>query len=174
VLVGVLLISGIVGGQVEGEDPFRGALVGVAMAVLYVAFLLIIRQSGSGGASPVSILVDATIGAAVGALLLSPIDPRFSLSPSWPSHGWLLALALSAQVIGWLTITYVLPLLEAWEVSIMLVLEPALTVIWAFVIFHETFTSPQFLGLLLVIGGVAVVAASGRSPDPLSVGPNVV
>jgi len=167
VLVGVLLISGIVGGNAGGEDPVRGALVGLAMAILYVTFLLILRQSGSRGGSAVGILLDATIGAAVGALLLAPIDPRFSLAPTWPSHWWLLALALSAQVIGWLIITYVLPKIEAWESSMLLVLEPALTVLWAYMVFHETFSAAQFAGFVLVIGGVAVVATSRWSPDPL-------
>lgn len=167
VLFGVLLISGVVGGDVAGEDPVRGAMVGLAMAILYVVFVLILRQSGMGGASPVGILLDATTGAAVGALLLASIDPGFSLAPSWPSHGWLLALALSAQVIGWLIITYVLPTIEAWESSMMLVLEPALTVLWAFLIFRETFSLSQFTGLVLVMGGVAVVATSRRSASPL-------
>lgn len=174
VLVGVLLISGVVGGQATGEDPVRGAVVGLTMALLYVTFLLILRQSGTGGVSPVGILFDATIGAAVGALLLSPIDPGFSLIPSSPSHWWLLALALSAQVIGWLIITYVLPMIDAWESSMLLILEPALTVLWAYLVFHETFTLPQFAGLVLVIGGVAVVAASRRSPDRLPLATPVV
>jgi drug/metabolite transporter (DMT)-like permease len=174
VLVGVLLISGVVGADVAGDDPVRGALVGLAMAILYVVFLLILRQAGTGGASPVGILLDATAGAAVGALLLAPIDPGFSLVPSWPSHGWLLALALSAQVIGWLIITYVLPKIEAWESSMMLVLEPALTVLWAFLVFAETFSLSQFVGLFLVIGGVAVVATTRRSTSLLPVPPPVV
>jgi drug/metabolite transporter (DMT)-like permease len=174
VLVGVLLISGVVGGHVAGDDPVRGALVGLAMAILYVTFLLILRQSGAGGVSPVGILLDATIGAGVGALLLAPIDPAFSLVPSWPSHGWLLALALSAQVIGWLIITYVLPMIDAWESSMMLILEPALTVLWAFLVFSETFSLSQFTGLVLVIAGVAVVAASRRGPGPVPLVPPMV
>lgn len=167
VLLGVLLISGVVGGDVAGKDPVLGAMVGLVMAILYVVFLLILRHSGTGGASPVAILLDATAGAAVGALLLGPIDSGFSLAVSWPSHGWLLALALGAQVIGWLIITYVLPKIEAWESSMMLVLEPALTVVWALLIFQETFSGPQLAGLVLVIAGVAAVAVSRRSATPL-------
>jgi drug/metabolite transporter (DMT)-like permease len=170
----VLLISGVVGEDVAGQDPVLGALVGLAMAILYVVFVLIIRHAGTGGASPVGILLDATGGAAAGALLLAPIDPAFSLTPSWPSHGWLLALAVSAQVIGWLIITYVLPKIEAWESSMMLVLEPALTVLWAFLVFAERFSLSQFAGLVLVIGGVAVVAISRRGPSQVQVVPPVV
>lgn len=173
VLFGVLLISGVVGADVAGDDPVRGALVGLGMAILYVVFLLILRQAGRGGASPVGILLDATAGAAAGALLLAPIDNGFSLTPSWPAHGWLVALAVSAQVIAWLIITYVLPKIEAWESSMMLVLEPALTVLWAFLVFAETFSLSQFVGLVLVIGGVAVVATTRRSTNPLPVPPPV-
>lgn len=168
VLIGVVLISGAIGGNAHGEDPVLGVLFGVAMALLYVVFLLLLRQSGIGGASPVGILLDATIGAAVGGLLLAPIDPRFSFVPSWPSHGWLVALALGAQVLGWLLITFVLPMVEAWESSMLLVLEPAATVLWAYLIFHETFSPSQWAGLLLVVGGVATVAVSRRSSTDIS------
>jgi drug/metabolite transporter (DMT)-like permease len=160
VLVGVVLISGLVGAGEHGDDPVLGVFFGVLTAVLYTTFLLLLRQSGESGGSPVGPLLDATAGAAVGALILAPLDSGFSLVPAWPSHLWLLALALGAQVAGWLLITYALTQIEAWESSLLLVLQPAGTVLWAYLIFQEVFSVSQWVGLVLVVIGVAAVAIS--------------
>lgn len=170
VMLGVVLISGVVGTPPTGQSPLRGVLFGILMASCYVAFLLLLRHAGSGGVSSVATLLDATLGAAVGGLILAPLDSRFSLIPTWPGHGWLLVLALGVQVVGWLVIARNLPWVEAWRSSMLLVLEPAATVLWAYMIFAETFSMAQSFGLLLVIGGVATIALSrqrlqtGREP----------
>ena len=164
VLIGVTLISGVVGASPAGADPLRGVLFGILMACCYVAFLLLLRQAGVSGVAPVGTLRDATVGAAVGSLLLAPLDPRFTFELSWPTHGWLLALALGAQVLGWLVISSNLARVEAWQASILLVLEPAATVLWAYLIFGETFSPTQAVGLLLVFTGVCAIALSGRRP----------
>ncbi len=160
VLFGVVLISGLVGSAGHGEDPVLGVVFGVLTAVLYTTFLLLLRQASTAEASPVEPLFEATLGVAFGALLLVPLDPSFSLVPSWPSHGWLVGLALGAQVTGWLLITYALPQLEVWETSLVLVLQPAGTILWAYLIFGEVFSVSQWIGLCLVVVGVTVVTIS--------------
>jgi len=160
VMVGVVFISGFGSSGAHGDDPILGVVFGVLTALLYTTFLLLLRQSGSDGASPIEPLLEATAGAAVAAMLLAPLDGGFSLIPSWPSHGWLLALALGAQVTGWLLITYVLPQIEAWETSMLLVLQPAGTILWAYLIFSEVFSFSQWIGLCLVVIGVVAVTVS--------------
>jgi len=167
VLIGVVLISGFGSAGERGEDPVLGVIFGMLTAILYTTFLLLLRQSSMSGGTPIEPLLEATAGATVGALLLAPIDPGFSLVPTWPSHGWLLTLALGAQVAGWLIITYVLPQLEAWETSLLLVLQPAGTILWAYLIFAEVFSASQWLGLVLVVFGVTTVTISrALNPGP--------
>jgi drug/metabolite transporter (DMT)-like permease len=167
VLVGVVLISGFGSADAQGENPVLGVVFGVLTAVLYTTYVLLLRGAGTAGASPVESLLEATAGAAVGSLLLAPIDGGFSLVPSWPSHGWLLLLALGAQVAGWLLINYTLPLIEAWETSLLLVLQPAGTILWAYLIFREIFSISQWAGLVMVIAGVTVVTVA-RARDTRS------
>ena len=71
-----------------------------------------------------------------------------------------------AQVLGWLLITYALPRMEAWQTSVILVLQPAGTVLWALLILGEMFSALQWIGLVLVISGVAAAALS-RLSEPL-------
>lgn len=167
-LMGVVLISGLGEEAAHGEDPVLGTILGLSTGFLYVTFLLLLRQSsGVGSSTSVRPLMEATAGAAVGALLVAPFDSGFSIIPEWPGHGWLIALALGAQVLGWLLITYSLPRMEAWETSILLVLQPVGTVLWALLILGEGFSSLQWVGLVLVIGGVTAAALS-RMPPPVA------
>jgi drug/metabolite transporter (DMT)-like permease len=173
VMLGVVLISGFGSSATEGNDAVLGVSVGVFTAMMYTTFLLLLRQSGTSQTRPIEPLLEATLGATVGALLLAPLDGGFSVIPSWPAHGWLLALALGAQVTGWLLITYVLPQIEAWETSMLLVMQPAGTILWAYLIFGEIFSISQWVGLCLVVLGVTVVtvsramASDGDSPRPV-------
>lgn len=162
VIAGVVLISGLGQQGVQGDNPPLGVIFGLATAVFYTIFLMVLRHAGGSGTSPVAPLLEATFGAAVGGLLLSPLDPNFDLTPTWPTHGWLLLLAVGSQVIGWLLITYALPRLEAWETSVILVLQPAGTVMLAYVILSESFAGAQWLGVILVVTAVGVASASRR------------
>ncbi len=160
VFAGVVLIGGVGSGSAEGNNPALGVVFGLATAAMYTLFLLLLRQSDGADSATVAPLFDATVGVALSALLLAPLDPEFSLLPEWPSHAWLVMLALGAQVAGWLLISHVLSRIEVWETSLTLVLQPAGTILWAYLIFGEVFSLGQSLGLVLVIGGVAAVAVS--------------
>jgi drug/metabolite transporter (DMT)-like permease len=163
VLFGTVLIAGIVGSGARGDDPVAGVGFGLLTAVLYTTYIILLRQAGTTSTSPVAPLFDATLGAAVGALILSPLDGGFSLIPMWPAHAWIAALALGSQVAGWLLISWGLPKIDAWEASMLLVLQPAGTVLWAYLIFGEVFSVSQWVGILLVIVGVATVASPRRA-----------
>jgi drug/metabolite transporter (DMT)-like permease len=106
-------------------------------------------------------LLDATAGAAIGTLLLSPLDAEFSLAFTWPAHGWLLLLGTLIQVFGWLLITKALPRLPALDTSVMLLLQPALTIVWARLIFAEALAPLQWAGVGLVMVGILIASTRG-------------
>lgn len=159
VIVGVVLISGVGSDGVQGKNPVLGVVFGLATAIFYMIFILVLRQAGGGGGSPVGPLLEASVGAAVGAALLVPFDADFELLPSWPTHGWLLLLGLGSQVVGWLLITYALPRVDAWETSVLLVLQPAGTVLWAYVLLDEAIARTQSIGVVLLVTAVALASA---------------
>ncbi|MFO7769543.1 MAG: DMT family transporter [bacterium] len=172
VLAGVVLISGLGRTDAYGSDPVPGALLGAAAGALYAIFLVFFRASNRGLAPPAGPLLDATLGAAAGALLYGSFDPVFTLVPAWPEHGWLLLLALLPQTAGWLLIARTLPRLPALETSVMLLMQPAATLLWGILIFGESLSLLQGTGVLLVLGGVAVITRSGAvEPVPESAEP---
>jgi drug/metabolite transporter (DMT)-like permease len=173
VLVGVVLISGVIGQDAYGEDPVLGVVYGVATSIAYAAFILLLRH-GSGDlrrvAGPLFHATLASTGAALGyGILWGGLD----MSPGWPSIGWLFALALSCQVIGWLLISWSLPRLPAAITSIVLLLQPVGAMALAAVALDERPGTTQLLGAGLILTGV-VVATGGHGRDAEKVVPEPV
>jgi drug/metabolite transporter (DMT)-like permease len=161
VFVGVVLISGVIGSGAYGDDPVRGAAFGVGTAIAYAAFILVLRHGQRHGrtAGP---LFDATASGALVALVYGALTGTLQLTPDWPGHGWLLALALTSQVLGWLLIAHSLPRLPASLGSLLLTLQPAGSVILGVVLLSESPSAVQLLGVLVLLSGVLVATTVGR------------
>ena len=160
VLFGVALVSGVGQTGAYGDDPLLGTLFALAAAVLYGTFLLIYRQSNRIMAPAAGPLMEATAGAMVMTLLVGLFGPGIDFTVSWPSHGWLLALALGGFLVGWLMISYALPRLQAIETSTFILIQPALTMVWGAWIFSERPSTLQMIGAAIVLIGVGFVAVS--------------
>lgn len=167
VLVGVVLISGVVGSGAYGDDPARGVIFGVGTSVAYGAFLLLLRHGSSDLRRSAGPLFDATAVAVVASVALGPVAGGVDLVPSWPAHGWLVLLALSSQVVGWLLIAVSLPRLPAAMTSVVLLLQPVASVALAAAVLGERPSPLQLLGCGIVLAGVAAAtAARRRRPQP--------
>lgn len=163
ILIGAVCISGLGQDSAYGVAPVAGTVLGVTSGLLYALFLLIFRASNRGLAPPAGPLLDATMGASVATLVLGQFDPGFSLGIAWPSHGYLLALALGSQVAGWLMITYTLPRLAALETSVLLLVQPMVSLILASLLLSERISWLQGLGIFLVVGGVTWISVQGAT-----------
>lgn len=169
VFVGAAFTSGLGGGAAYGDAPVRGVFFGMANAVTYTVFLLMFRALGRGQRVAAGPLFDATVGATLATLLGGLLtDPGFDLVPTWPEHGWLLLLGFGPQVVGWLCIFFALPRLAALETSVILLLQPVLTVVWAWLLLSETPSQVQLTGVGLVMIGVTVLSIRGsvRKVEP--------
>lgn len=166
VLIGVVMISGIVGGGAYGDDPVGGAVYGGLTAVAYSGYLLALRQAQlrapRGG--PAGPLLDATAVGAVGSVAIGLVFGGLQLAPTWPAHGWLLALALTSQVVAWLLITSSLPRLPAVVTSIVLSLQPVGSMVLGVVLLAEAPSRVQLAGVVVTIAGVVLATASRRAP----------
>jgi len=153
ILVGVVFIAGILGGQNYGTDPQTGVLLGILTALSYGGYLLVIRRvSGRRTAGPVAI---STASTAVVALVVGLGLGSLDLTPGWESMFWLIVLGVSAQAIGYLFISLSLPRLPAVVTSIILLSQPVVAVFLAMIILGETPSFGQLLGVTFVIGGIA-------------------
>jgi drug/metabolite transporter (DMT)-like permease len=159
VLAGVVLISGVVGGGAYGENPPLGVLFGLLTALVYSGFLLALRQGSRELRGPAGPLLDATLASAavtaVAGVALGELDPV----PGWAAQGWLVLLALSAQVLAWLLIAVSLPRLPALLTSLVLTFQPVATMLLAAALLDESPSGVQLLGVVAIVAGLLLASA---------------
>ena len=158
VLLGVVLISGVLEHSAYGADPTQGVVYGLATGLAYTGFILVLR-AGSGERQRVAgPLFDATLVAALVAVVAGLVIGDADLVPSWPAHAWLATLALTSQVIGWLLISASLPRLPAAQTSFLLTIQPVGSVILGAILFAEAPSALQLVGVALILAGLVMVA----------------
>jgi drug/metabolite transporter (DMT)-like permease len=157
-LFGVVLISGVLQHGAYGRDPGRGAVFGLAAGVAYVGFLLLLRRGGSDLRRVAGPLFDATATATVVCVVVGLIVGDADLTPGWPGVGWLIVLALTSQVLGWLLITTSLPRLPAAMTSLMLAVQPIGTLALAALILGESPSGLQLVGVAVVLAALLVAS----------------
>lgn len=156
VLSGAVLISGVLGDDAFGADPALGVAFGVATAVAYSGFILVLRQAGRDLRRPAGPLFEATLVATVVAALAGAALGELQLAPTWPAHAWLVTLALTSQVVGWLLITIALPRLPAALTSVIITVQPVGSVVLGMVLLGEDPAALQFAGVAVIIAGILI------------------
>lgn len=164
ILLGVVLVSGMVGRGATGPHPAAGVVYGLGTSAAYSCFLLILRQSAGDAQHVAGQLFDATVGAAAGSLAFGLAFGGLQLAIPWHSLRWLLVLAVSSGIVGWLLITSSLPHMPAGLSSLLLLLQPALAMVLAAVVLGQRAGLVQILGAVLVCGGVLIVATQRDDP----------
>lgn len=156
VLVGVVLISGVVGSGAYGADPALGVVLGLATAVCYSAYLLIIRIGGRDPRRPAGPVAIATIAVALTASGVGAVGGDLDVLPPPASLFWLAMLGISAQSFGYLLISISLPRLPAVVTSVILLVQPPTTIVLSIILLDERPSVVQLIGVAMVIGGIAV------------------
>jgi drug/metabolite transporter (DMT)-like permease len=168
VLTGIMLISGVLEEGAYGEHPAAGVAFGVGTGLTYAGFLLALRAGGADLRRPAGPLFDATAVGGVVAALIGLAWGDLDLVPRWPSAVWLVALALTSQVLGWLLISSSLPRLPAATTSVILTLQPVGSVVLAVLIFSESPTLVQLLGTAMLLTGVVLVTRRVSEAAPVA------
>ncbi len=173
VLAGVVLVSGMAGGgHMSGLEPAAGIGFGVGTSAAYACYLLILRTSGGRSPHIAGQLADATAGATVGSLVLGLALGGLQLDLPWSSLRWLLVLALLSQTTGWLFITASLPRLPAAVSSLLLLLQPAASLLLADVVLAERPSLVQVAGAAMVcLGVLASTKSSNAAASPAAAAP---
>ncbi len=166
VLAGVVLISGVLDEAAYGEDPVAGAVLGAAAGVFYAGFLVIMRRVNRDRRRSAGPLADATLTTALAVLPVGLLLGSLDLTPSPAQLAWMALLALTSQVLGYLLITLSLPRLPAAVGSILLFVQPVVTLLLAARLLGERPSPAQLAGVALVLGGVVVAALPIRRERP--------
>ena len=153
-LAGLALCVTGTGGAVDtAPDPALGNMFALASGVTWAATLLGLRWLARGGASN-----GAGAAVIVGNLLAFAVAVPFALPPSGDGKDWALILYLGiAQIaIAYLLLTAAVRVVAAFEVSLLLLVEPALNPVWSWVFLDETPGAVTIAGGVLILGATAV------------------
>ena len=156
VLFGVVLISGVIGAGAYGADPALGVVLGILTALCYSGYLLVMRIGGRDPRRPAGPVAIATVVTALGAVGAGLWSQDLDLTPGLESLFWLAMLGVTSQSIGYLCISISLPRLPAVITSIILLVQPVLSVGLAMLLLGERPSPAQLIGVAMVVGGIAL------------------
>jgi len=154
-IAGLFILVGINWSGLSSQYK-TGVIYGILTALSYTGFMLSMRhvQSNEKG---LSAFANLGIMSAICALLLF-IQLNFEglniNIPSTQSLVSLLMLGVVCQVVGWLLITQSMPNLPASIVGVVLLLQPALSMLWDVIFFDRPMEMLDFIGLGMVLTGV--------------------
>jgi drug/metabolite transporter (DMT)-like permease len=170
-MAGIFLISGVLEDGAYGSDPKLGAIFGLLTGLAYSGFLLALRRGSGERGRVAGPLFDATLATAVFVVPAGLILGDLDFTPSLEATAWLLLLALSSQVVGWLLITVSLGRLPAARTSVLLTLQPLLAVLFAALLIDERPSPLQLVGAAFILTGLIVASVGRRQPAPLETVP---
>jgi drug/metabolite transporter (DMT)-like permease len=167
-LIGVVLATGVVGGHAYGKNPTLGVIFGLGCSVVYAFFIVLFREGSKDLRRRAGPLLDATAVGGFFALLVGPLVGGVHLFPSWHSQFWLIVLALSCQVLGWMVISVALPRLPASLTALILLIQPVGGIAISAAVLGERPSLMQLVGALVIVAGVgfAVRGSSTRVDIP--------
>jgi drug/metabolite transporter (DMT)-like permease len=166
-LAGICLISGVLGSPSEQTAPLTGTALGIASAIAYAGFLLLMgwkphRRKNCNA----TFLTSVTIAAGGTALLAGVGGSGIHFQPAWPSAAWLILLALSTQVFGWLVISAAMSRVTSVQASIALLFQPVAAVFFAWAFLAEKPAPTQLIGVAtVIIATAAAVRVESREAD---------
>ncbi|GAA2658531.1 Permease of the drug/metabolite transporter (DMT) superfamily [Actinosynnema pretiosum] len=165
-LLGVVLAGGLAGTPVTGADPLGGALASLGAGTAYAFYLLLVRRGGGG----VRALLLATVSAGAVAVAFGVPTGQLDLTPGWASLGWLAALALIGQIVGWLLISAALPRMPSSTGAALMLVQPVGSVVLGIALMGERPNAVQLVGcaavLLAVYAGTRAPRATGELDRP--------
>ncbi|GAB3711978.1 DMT family transporter [Amycolatopsis oliviviridis] len=161
-LAGTALAGGLADGGTAGSDPWYGTVMAVLAGVAYAGYLILLRRAGTdGGGGHTTMLATATAASASVGGLSGLMAGTLDITPPVSSLLWLLALAVTAQVFGWLLIGKALSALPASGGSAVLMLQPAAAILFGALLLGQWPTSLQLAGCALVVATVGAVSLLG-------------
>jgi drug/metabolite transporter (DMT)-like permease len=162
VMVGLVLITGLGGFDAFGSDPVLGVVLAAFAPPSSTRLPDALPPGEHQPRSGHRVLATWWRARPLARWLAGLASGDLDFVPVMARHGWLLVLALGSQVFGWMLIGYALPRLPAAHTSFAILLQPSLTLVWGAIIFTERPSLVQWLGVAIVLAGIAAVTLPGR------------
>lgn len=165
-LAGTVLLVGV---PADRFGELEGALLALAAALFYAAYLLLMRAARQGvDAAPALLLMSLSATAALGFYGLVG-DDAFR---GFPASSWaaMVGAAVIGQIVGVLGIIWALRFLPATLASVALLAQPVGTAVLGWILLGEAIGLLQGAGGVAILVGILLAAQSSRVVYPTSEG----
>ncbi len=161
--VGLALLSG---GDIAGV-PREARLPGLAMAlcagVAYAGVLICLRRAGrSAGVAPEAVLLVQLATAGPLLALLALFEGTLQVAPRLEQHAWLAVLGFGPQAVAWVLITRGIAGLPGHHGGLMLLLQPASSLLLGWAILDQALGLRAAGGALLTLLGIGTALLAER------------
>ncbi len=156
------LVVGVAGSAVMMSESlamssrnFIGDAMSLAAAAFYAAYLLAVARSRKR-ASTMTLMMFSSLGSAVILWMLAPVMET-NLMPT-TTEGWLVVVgtALLTQVAGQTLIALSLGYVSSTFSALILLLQPVIPTLAAWILFDETLSGMQVIGAVGIVIGLAL------------------
>ncbi|WP_242127647.1 DMT family transporter [Sphingobium sp. Sx8-8] len=150
----------IMGGSYELAPRYlRGDLLCLLAGALYTAYLLVV-QDARRRLDGWSVLAGSSLTGVLPLLLLALWLGERVLPGDWTP---LIALALSSQIVGQGLLTYAIPWFPPLVLGLSLLLQPAVSALLGWALFHELLPPTDLIGAGAVAAALVLVRLPGRA-----------
>ncbi len=171
-VAGLALATGMFEGGASRADP-AGIALGLATSGFYAAYLLTVRRAQRlpDRLGPVAMMTWTSFACAASCALLALVDG----SRAWPAtaSAWGLAagLGIVGQGFGWVTIATFVPRVPVGRAGLLLLLQPAFSLVWAAWLFDRRLSPLQTAGAVLTLAAIYVGSTASYSRPPAPAAP---
>ena len=157
--IGLFLLVGVDWANFDADYRI-GVVYGLLTAVAYTGFMLVLRQvQGMQSAlSPMSNLGMVSLMCAGILAILAVFEGDSFVIHDNQTLFSMISLGVFCQVIGWVMITRSMPLLATSLVGLILLLQPALSMLWDIVFFSRPTSTLDMIGFVAVMMGIYVAS----------------
>jgi drug/metabolite transporter (DMT)-like permease len=158
----VLVVAASAG---DATTDIRGDLLAAAAMLSWSAYFITSKNS-----KKTMTPTEFTAGTSLWTMAIcAPLGFLFAQDMSWPSAtnwGWLIAMAIASGLVGHAMMNWSLVRIPLWVGSTFTLLIPVFSALLAWLVLDEAVSALQALGMVVVIGALAVVVRSQSTPVP--------
>lgn len=161
---GLFLLVGLQWGDLSSQYQ-TGVIFGISTALAYTGFMLSLRhvQAQAHALSPMANLGVLSLLCALILAAIALTEGETFMIPDTTTLFSVIALGVFCQVVGWVLITKTMPSLPASIVGLLLLMQPAMSMLWDVVFFARPTSSLDVMGLGLVLTGIYVATLKRKS-----------
>lgn len=143
----------ISGKQNINEGNIFGDTLAFITSIFYATFLLIVYKVRTR-VSSIQVMYYSSYGSLIVLLFASLIIEGVSYPTIWTELWPLFGLAIFSQILGQGGLSYILGKISANMASMLVLMQPVISALYAYLIFNENLSLQEIFGIIIVIIGI--------------------